>query len=770
MRLPMTARCYAFGPFHVDVAKRQLTRDAVAVPLTPKVFDILVLLLQHRGEVVEKDDLVREIWRGQVVEENNIARHISTLRKALDDGPHRWIATIPGRGYQFTGDVQELAAPSDSGGADVSQPADAHQPPVEPRTEVRPPATAAPSLRSWRSAVVIGGALAATLAAVYIGSARGSSGRETSPAGPLWQLTFSSGWHGEPTWSPDGRMIAFSSNRAGNLDIWVQTVDGGDPVQVTKSPEHDWQADWSSDGQLVFRSERAGGGLFVAPALGGAEQQVASFGYQPHWAPDGSQILFHRSNFQGRVLTSRELYTVGRNGEPPRPVLADFLRHVTTFSAAWHPDSRRVSIWGLHVREGLTFWTIPLAGGMPVKSSMTDAVRKSFAETGVRFTDAEDLPLQFVWSPDGDALYFEGTSRGVRNMWRVAVDPATLEWRSGPARLTTSADLHEGIALSADGRKMALAIRNERTRLWAFRIDPTGGRLLDEGAAITGDTVDALAPVLSRDGTRLLYETERGDNQELWVRSLLDGRDTLLIGGSRYRRASPIWSFDDRHIVYLRTLPGADGTTDSDREVLTIPSAGGSEQQLRTHAPVARLLDWSPDGTWLLAALQPRTGGRYELALVRTDGRGDEVRVIATDPHSNLWKARFSSDGQWVAYVAVTGPGVSAIQVVRTTGGAPIQITGSDKTYDDRPRWSPDGRIVYFLSTRSGFLNMWARRFDPVEQKTIGDAFPVTHFDSPARMIPPRMVQLGVAMSRDRVILPIREASGNIWILEGVSD
>jgi Tol biopolymer transport system component/DNA-binding winged helix-turn-helix (wHTH) protein len=762
----MRARCYAFGPFLVDVGKRLVTRDDVPVPLTPKAFDILVLFLQHRGEVVEKDDLVRDIWRGQVVEENNIARHISTLRKALDDGPgHRWIATIPGRGYQFTGDVQDLVA-SDSGG-DVGQPPDAHQLRGEPRVDGRAPVTSRSS-RWWRSAAVVGGALAATMAAAYIGAARGTGERGASPAGPIWQLTFSPGWQGEPTWSPDGRMVAFSSNRSGNLDIWVQTVNGGDPVQVTKSPEHDWQPDWSSDGRLVFRSERTGGGLFVAPALGGAEQQVASFGYHPHWSPDGTQILFQRSNFQGRVLTSRELYTVGRNGEPPRQILADFLRHVTTFTAAWHPDSQRVSIWGLHVREGLTFWTIPLAGGTPVKSSMTDTVRKDFAEAGVRFTDAEDLPLRFAWSPAGDALYFEGMSRGVRNIWRVGVDPATLEWQSGPTRLTTSADVNEGVALSADGGKMALAVRNERTRLWTFRLDPTGGRFLDEGEAITGAAVDALAPVLSRDGTRLLYETERGDNQELWVRSLVDGRDTLLIGGSQYRRASPIWSFDDRHIVYLRTLPGDDGTSDRDREVLTIPSAGGNEQQLRTHAPVARLLDWSPDGTWLLAALHARAGDDYQLALVRSDGRGDEVRVIATDAHSNLWKARFSSDGQWVAYVAVTGPGVSAIHVVPTTGGPPIQITGGENTYDDRPRWSPDGRIVYFLSTRSGFLNMWARRFDPAERKPVGEVFPVTRFDSPARMIPPRMVQLGVALSSDRVILPIREASGNIWILEGV--
>jgi len=800
----MTAR-YAFGPFRVEVAKRQLTRDGLPVPLTPKVFDILVLLLRHRGKVVEKDDLVREIWRGTVVEENNIARHISTLRKVLDDGPpspkgvgeagpaspkgfgpstssgpsraqsrdgeagrgvNRWIATIPGRGYQFTGDIEESGAAPPEEVRSAVQIASDHEPSIERDTGAAP-AIGGKSTRWWRATAAVA-ALAATLGAAYTVGAKRSGARQPSPPGSIWQLTFSPGLQGEPTWSPDGRMVAFSSDRTGNLDIWVQTVEGGDPVQVTKAAEHDWQPDWSSDGRLVFRSERAGGGLFVAPALGGAEQQIASFGYHPHWSPDGKQILFQRSNFQGRALTSRELYVIGRNSEPPRQIVASFLSQVATFSAAWHPDSRRVSIWGLHLQEGLTFWTVPVNGTGAVKSTMTNEVRRRFAEMGVRFTDNEDLPLPFVWSPEGDALYFEGTSRGVRNVWRVGVDPATLEWRSGPARLTTSAGLNDGISLTADGRKIALSVRDERIRLWAFRFDPAAGRLLDPGEPITGATMDALAPVLSRAGTRLLYETERGDKQELWVRSLIDGRDTLLIGDNRYRRASPIWSFDDRNIVYLRTVAGDEGSADSDREVLTIPSAGGSEQRLHTPAPIDRLLDWSLDGAWLLAALQQRAGGRYQLALVRADGHNDEVRVIATDAHSNLWKARFSTDGQWVAYVGLTGPGRSAIHAVPLAGGTPIKITEGD-TYDDRPRWSPDGRLVYFLSTRGGFLNLWAKRFDPVERRAVGEPFPVTQFDSPARMIPPRMVQLGVAMSSDRVILPIREASGNIWILEGVN-
>src|SRR5262249_36455189 len=71
--------------------------------------------------------------------------------------------------------------------------------------------------------------------------------QEPQPPRALIRLTFDAGLQSEPTWSPDGRWIAYSSDRNGNFDIWVKPVAGGDPVQVTKSPAHDWQPDWSPD-------------------------------------------------------------------------------------------------------------------------------------------------------------------------------------------------------------------------------------------------------------------------------------------------------------------------------------------------------------------------------------------------------------------------------------------------------------------------------------------------------------------------------------------
>jgi DNA-binding winged helix-turn-helix (wHTH) protein/TolB-like protein/Flp pilus assembly protein TadD len=98
---------YSFGPFVLDPSKRLLQRNGETVPLTPKAFDLLLLLVRHRGAVVAKEVLLDEVWPGTVVEESNLAFQIHTLRKALDpkSGGARYIATIPGRGYQFVTDV-----------------------------------------------------------------------------------------------------------------------------------------------------------------------------------------------------------------------------------------------------------------------------------------------------------------------------------------------------------------------------------------------------------------------------------------------------------------------------------------------------------------------------------------------------------------------------------------------------------------------------------------------------------------------------------------
>src|ERR1700722_398836 len=102
---------YEFEDYRLDAGKLLLSRAGEHVPLTPKVFDTLLLLVKRKGEVLAKEELLRFIWPDTIVEENNLNQNISTLRRILGEsrGENRFIATVPGRGYRFVPEVQTVS-------------------------------------------------------------------------------------------------------------------------------------------------------------------------------------------------------------------------------------------------------------------------------------------------------------------------------------------------------------------------------------------------------------------------------------------------------------------------------------------------------------------------------------------------------------------------------------------------------------------------------------------------------------------------------------
>jgi DNA-binding winged helix-turn-helix (wHTH) protein/tetratricopeptide (TPR) repeat protein len=102
---------YEFGEYRVDAGKLLLSRDGQPVPLTPKVFDTLLLLVKRSGEVLDKEALLRAVWPDTMVEENNLNQNISTLRRVFGEsrGENRYIATVPGRGYRFMAEVRTIS-------------------------------------------------------------------------------------------------------------------------------------------------------------------------------------------------------------------------------------------------------------------------------------------------------------------------------------------------------------------------------------------------------------------------------------------------------------------------------------------------------------------------------------------------------------------------------------------------------------------------------------------------------------------------------------
>jgi len=594
----------------------------------------------------------------------------------------------------------------------------------------------------------------------------------------LTRITFDDGLQCEATWSPDGSFVAYSSDRSGKFDIWVQPVSGGDPVQITKGPGQNWQPDWSPDGKnIVYRSEDGDGGLFVVPAFGGdgRERRIASFGYHPRWSPDSSQVLF-QTQFMPLGF-SEKYYVVRLDGAAPREVLADFIAEhkLTPISAVWHPDGKRISISNFSSNPGsIMFWTVPTAGGNAIKTEINPTIEKQVkAPTGPRvpisFSAAEGAAdgiqpeMSFSWSPSGIAIYFESLFSGTINIWKMTIDPGSLR-ATALDRLTTGPGPDVGVAISHDGKRLAFTakLQSRRTRLFPF--DASKHRLNGEGQPITAAGRAAAFPQLSRDGKRLAFGTPLDNGRwELWQKSLVDGREGPVITDD-YSRTFPQWSFDGTQLAYNRS-----NTNEHKNQLMVWSRQSHSEEPLTTSG--AGIYDWSPDGEWVVVSRSSGNSAEiWMLPLASAPHAETAGRKIASDPKYDLWQAKFSPNGRWIAFNAVTNLPTSlesSIYVVPVEGGTWSRIT-QGKHWDDKPRWSLDGKTIYYISGVGGFFNLWGIHFDPSTGQPVGEPFQLSAFNRPSLMIPRRINLVELSLSQDKLVLTVEEVSGGIWMLDKV--
>ena len=622
----------------------------------------------------------------------------------------------------------------------------------------------APPRRSRRRMVAAVAAVAVltvalAVAAYFVWTNRGPAVPAASTGErALSRVTFEDGLQTQPTWSPDGRFIAYASDQAGNFDIWVQQVAGGRPVQITTDPAADWQPAWSPDGNtLAFRSERGGGGIFTVPALGGREQRLTTIGYQPQWTPKGSEILFVvRPLLENASLVIPPVYLVGLDGTPPKRILEDVLAKFRDIGPiVLHPDGQRLIFPASSDSDG-GFFSVPITGGTPALVKFSDAVL-------ARMKESQFAPRNFRWSPTSDAIYFEGSSNGVINLWRVGVDPTTLEWISGPDRLTTGIGADSEVSPSPDGTRLAFVTRTETARVWALPFDAAGRRVTAEGRPVTRASM-LPAFDLSADGRWLVSVVARPGKEtlELWSRSLETDTETMLGEGPGY--FAPRLSRDGASVAarQLRLTPTRE------QRLIWMPRAGGAEHALASQ--IRNPWDWSADGTQILHNCPPAKTPPAICLSPRDATTTTDMRTIVADPDHAMYQGRFSPDGRWVIFNAQSRKtvGTSVLGVVPATGGKWTPLTDA-RLWADKPRWSPDGRTIYFISNRNGaFFDVWGLPFDPESGRAAGEEFRVTRNESPSRTVAAAGgSELGV--SAKWLAVPIVESKGSVWVLDGVA-
>jgi len=586
-----------------------------------------------------------------------------------------------------------------------------------------------------------------------------------SPQRVLARLTFGPGLQTDPAWSPDGRFIAYASDRAGNFDIWVQPVGGGDPVQVTRSPSPEWQPDWSPDGNnIVFRAEGEGGGLFVVPAFGGRERKISSFGYRPRWSPDGRKILFLTPG--EKVNEYPNVYVSNLDETSPAEISTSVSTNPSDAKmiVEWHPDGQRVSF----LSDDAGFWTTSISGGKPVRSEVATRVANELKDLDITLGN-------FRWAPDASALFFEGQSRGVTNIWRITVEPQSLAWIDGPVRLTTGSGSDVDIALSHDGKHLAFATTTASTRIWSLPFDPVSGKLKGNGEPITSADLDAWEPAVSPDGSALVFDARRhgANREELWQMSLKD-RSVRVLTGDDYSRFAPQWSPDGKQIVYTRYRP-SEPESQRAYPIVLMPAGGGEEQLLTTPGRSRDYVsDWSPDGQSILASTNRSSKNLYQVGIfpLNTAPHAEtSVRIIAADDHHDLWGSRFSPDGQWICYLAQQedNRGASFLNVLSLASGTSWRITG-EKSWCDKPRWAPDGKTIYFITNHDSiFLNVWGIHFDPANGRVVGEPFRVTSFESPSLALLTSIRHLRITFDPTHLYFPLTEVAGSVWTLSDVN-
>ena len=662
-----TKRLYEFGPFRLDAEERLLVRDGNALPLTAKLFDTLLLLVENNGHLLLKDEMMKSLWPDSFVEEVNLSQNVSRLRKVLGETPgEQYIATISGRGYRFIADVREIPdekAPD----ALVIESHTRESVVLEEEDEddheggklvVTP---ALPAERIFRRAYWLVPLAVAMATLVWLALppkppqvlASAQITNDGRLKWPKWQQNYAG-----PLLLTDGSRIYAVEDKG--LSSWQQTlvqapVSGGETVAVPLpvsfvhfriadiDRQHsellllNWQghavegplwtyslvnggyrrvgnlnagdATWATDGHILFtRGEE----LWLADSDGSAERllvKLPGVPYGPRASPDGRVIRFTLADPKTQ---STSLWEVSRHGKNPHPLLTG---------------------WNHSPRECCGSWT-----------------------------------------PDGRYYVFQSRKDGRWGIW-VLRENGGLIWRyRGPFQLTNGPIDYVAPTISPDGKHLFAVGMQSRNELLRF------DREKNQFVSFLPELF-ATALAFSKDGEWVAY-TSDVDGQ-LW-RAKADGsnRQQLTFGPSVV--SLPSWSPDGKRIAFHAGLRGT-----WTWKIYVVSAEGGPATDLLPESLCEFDPTWSPDGKKLAFAPIPGGSGCIDLqhAIFTVDL---ETREVSKVPGSDgLYSPRWSPGGQFAA-LTVEHYDLVLYDAAKQTWG---ELVDGRVAF---PRWSHDDRYIYF--------------------------------------------------------------------------
>jgi Tol biopolymer transport system component/tRNA A-37 threonylcarbamoyl transferase component Bud32 len=545
-----------------------------------------------------------------------------------------------------------------------------------------------------------------------------------------------------PAISPDGKLVAYSSDRAqsGTTDIWVQQVAGGEPVRLTSGLGLCHSPTFSPDGsRIAFQGGPDSRGVYLVSTFGGEARRIAD-GRGPMFSPDGTQISY-MGPMADRIMVMPVV------GGTPREVP---VKHPVINRALWLPDGKRFLFLGadaLPVSRTFDWYTIPVEGGEESSCDAAKWLHNPFNRAAPNAITSEGV---VIFAGEADAA----------NLYRIPFDVARRRVTGGPVPLTVAPGINFWPAASADGTKVVFGNASSfNTNLWAMNIDAATGTVTGEPRRVTGGLVDRTAPYPSPDGKRLAYKATSGRMQEIRVLELGTGQETRI--AETADATPPVISDDGKQIAYgIREQDGV--------SIYSVAATGGVPRRLCKGC--GRPVAWLARGTRIL---YDQAAKSTEIGILDV-GSGNSNPILRAQG-SRIYTPRLSPDGRILCFTRITNAAMRRTYAVRFSDDHVIPedqwrtVTAGPEVDERQPVWSPNGRLLYFLSEKDGFRCVWAVRFDPASLKAEGgDSFPVHHLHQFRHSLLEfsDVADIGLSVSGTTMYLSVREIQSNIWLAE----
>jgi Tol biopolymer transport system component len=505
------------------------------------------------------------------------------------------------------------------------------------------------------------------------------------------QLTFDGGIAATPAISPDGKLLAFASDRAtpGNLEIWLRQMAGGSLVRLTSEPGQKYNPQFSPDGTKLYYLT-GDQSIFEMPALGGPVRKVAD-NAGPFAVSSKGEIAFARLGFAARPGPMMIISIGGSAPEPWQPDCRSLPR------PAWSPDGSQLFFIGECGSRLHSGFIAPRRGGI-AEAVVDDRVMLTTGPAPV-----------WVRQANGQESIIYAT--GVPN-------PRLVRFQLGgkPAELISSISAVMWPVVSPTG-EVVFSQTESRTAVSSVAIGE--GRDLRAEATPAG-LVEAIGHFsVSRDGSTLVYgRLTSGPGGELVVRKQATGEERVfaehdLVGvgvGSIWPQVSP----DGKQIVYR--LVGAQAGH------YLLQADSGEVHLIATMEKFQLASDWSPNGKRILGECAGPTAGICEL-----DPVSGEVKSLMVHSTDQLLYPSWSWDARAIAFMRRRPAGKTAIWIAPIYGESTVAPEehwveiSAPLTDDSRPRFSPDGTTVYYLLGRGGQRLLVAQKVDKSSYQSRGE-------------------------------------------------